>query len=269
MCHGIFMVFTRALSAGGGIYMALANSGLQILNSSITRNRALQGGGIYLGTNHKNVRIANTVVSDNSARLGGGMHVGEFNTKLVVVGCSFEYNVADECAAALYMLPSGVLVIRSLFLGHVELSSAPVCGSVTSEYNADGAFVGNSFINNYGYGALQLHYSASNLIVNNTFAGNMAFTVGGAISVTSSDRLVLYNNTFRQNSALIFGGAISASYLSNTVFLKCSFEGNIVHGGSGGAIYLLATNNVNITGVMFAENLALTSGGSIFWSPRL
>ena len=222
--------------------------------------------GVYAGSNVNLVAegssfSGHTVTAVNTH--GAAISYGGVGT-LVVNKCKF----ADNCVTA------------NGHAGAIFMNSASCKATITNS-----TFTNNQSKSNYG-GAMWLAGHAITLR-GNTFAGNTAGSVGGAVYLVPCTNVekaaaeteaygsydaVLENNTFENNKAYSSGGAlyINPSAITVTTLLDhCTFTNNSTTTAGGGAVYnnqgtlTLGTDN------RFEENKSYGSGSAMFVSGNL
>src|SRR5439155_21528295 len=102
--------------------------------------------------------------------------------------------------------------------------------------------------------------------LNNVFFtnGNAGTNNGGAVELAAGD-LTVSNCSFSLNQAA-YGGAIYATNTTNpvrTLSITGAFSNNLSTNGSGGAVYMIGTTNVSITGGAFLNNASSSEGGAV------
>jgi len=210
---------------------------LQILNTTkgkmlgftISRGRAdgagidANGGGIFASNSTFDLEFIK-ITNNHAASLGGGMY-------------------SDNSLIYLYNMSSGYTAI----------------GGFGIDNNTAGAFGG------------AIYYASGQMKANNIFFGNnTATSAGGAVYVASSVTVTDFyaDLTFRDNRVTAgMGGAIYLNgvtgwdtYPSNTIS-KATFLNNEANEGGG----LLASNcnNLNLTNMIFNDNIATNNGGGM------
>jgi len=128
------------------------------------------------------------------------------------------------------------------------------------------AFV-NANDNRSGGSALSLTGDGAD-VTNCVFQNNFAIISGAAID-TEGDVDLIDNCVFVNNSCNISGAAITVenntiALISNCVFSKNSIVGDVIDGGSGGAINVGDNGTITqLTGCLFSGNSAQIDGGAI------
>ena len=180
-------------SNGGGIY---SFSVMNMQNSVITNNSSTSwGGGVQMyqaayGTSQWD----NVTVVDNQAKYGGGCHFR--GTPIMVVNSTFHTNYASSGGGAMmfqYYATSGGLTTNDIVFSNCT-------------------FTANSVANDRSGGAVSIEAGTPSFI-DSVFTGNVAFYIGGAISMGRG------NTSFQPPECLLRG---------------CTLNGNVA--GAGGAI---------------------------------
>lgn len=159
--------------------------------------------------------------------------------------------------------------------GAIFMNNASCKATITNS-----TFTNNQSESNYG-GAMWLAGHAITLR-GNTFAGNTAGSVGGAVYLVpctnvekaaaeteaySSYDAVLENNTFENNKAYSGGGAlyITPSTITVTTLVdRCTFTNNSSTTGNGGAVYNNQGTLTLGTGNLFEENKSYNGGSGMY-----
>ncbi len=265
-------------------------------------NKAGNGGtltaasGTLVNIKDQSNKPENTTVKLQGVTLTGstrGVYAGN-NVNLVAEGSSFSghtVTAVNTNGAAISYGGVGTLVVNNCkfadnrvtangHAGAIFMNSASCKATITNS-----TFTSNQSKSNYG-GAMWLAGHAITLR-GNTFAGNTAGSVGGAIYLVPCTNVekaaaeteaygsydaVLENNTFENNKAYSSGGAlyINPSTITVTTLLDhCTFTNNSTTTAGGGAVYnnqgtlTLGTDN------RFEENKSYGSGSAMFVSGNL
>lgn len=217
--------------------------------------------GVYAGRNvnlvaERSSFSGHTVTTVNTH--GAAISYGGVGT-LVVSNCKFADNrvTANGHAGAIFM------------------NSASCKATITNS-----TFTNNQSKSNYG-GAVWLAGHAITLR-GNTFAGNTAGSVGGAVYLvpcTNAEKAaaeteaygsydaVLENNTFKNNTAYSAGGAlyINPSAITVTTLVdRCTFTNNSSTTSNGGAVYTNQGTLTLGTGNLFEENKSYNGGSGMY-----
>ena len=108
-------------------------------------------------------------------------------------------------------------------------------------------------------GALLVNRKGMVHITGGRFADNVA-RLGGAVYCSDADRCSFEDVVFVNNAALVNGGAVLATSDTPLVLRRASACFNTV-GANGGAVFVAATEEAEITNSLFEENVALAGGG--------
>ncbi len=140
----------------------------------------------------------------------------------------------------------------------IENSSAKIINN-TINHNDMACLGGGIYINN----------STDVLVENNIIDANMVSSgygeaFGAGIYIDSSQYITVKNNTICNNyNNFGYGGAIYVLQSDNVEITNNNISGNIT-GGYGGAVYAAFSTNINIIGNLFYNNRADLSGGGMF-----
>ena len=233
----------------------------------------------------------NTTVKLQGVTLTGatrGVYAGR-NVNLVAEGSSFSghtVTTVNTHGAAISYGGVGTLVVSNCkfadnrvtangHAGAIFMNSASCKATITNS-----TFTNNQSKSNYG-GAVWLAGHAITLR-GNTFAGNTAGSVGGAVYLvpcTNAEKAaaeteaygsydaVLENNTFKNNTAYSAGGAlyINPSAITVTTLVdRCTFTNNSSTTSNGGAVYTNQGTLTLGTDNRFEENKSYSSGSGMY-----
>ncbi|MDQ6834023.1 MAG: hypothetical protein M3008_11545, partial [Chloroflexota bacterium] len=183
------------------------------------------------------LNVANATLANNVAISGGAIN----NTgTLIVTGCTFQSNDADNDGGALYT-SGGATITNSLF--SMNLSQGGDGGAI--------AIVGSTVT-----------------VVGSTFSGNRTNGFGGAIvvrTVSGPPRIVgmlsLINSTVSGNSAVSLGGGVYLAPYSSAILTNDTVTGNSLgSGGIGGGIYTESGATATLANTIVANNTTTGNG---------
>ncbi|AVP98523.1 hypothetical protein C7S18_15605 [Ahniella affigens] len=232
---------------GGGALYALLLNRIDIADSRFQNNTGSNGGAVYsLGTLAVNI-VDSAFIGNQAIGTGGnpgnggnagGLGVDGAARLLDVCRTRFVDNTSNAFGAGffsvMYDTQSRSRFEDVLFQGNRQLSSTQHTGGA---YIQDGPFALErvAFINNEanGFGGLFVAGSASGMIRNATFAGNVARQgLGAAMALTNTAPIQIVNSTIANNVATAaFAAGISINApnqltLTNTIFANNS-GGNV------------------------------------------
>ena len=291
-----------AYKDGGAIYFATKVDNLLVNGSTFSNNDATggNGAGIYIPAG-SNITVTNSTFTKNIAsNIGGAIYWGSsesFKTK----DSTFEGNEAEQGATIYFKNNLREIIVRDTeFLGNKETGGnggalkIPLdatadtlyiinCTFRENDVNGDGAavYVPEGVKNVHVYnctfedntatgngGALYLANKNELVIVNVTFARNIA-NEGPNVYIANSMNRTLFNNTkFINNTARTGNGAgISLEKVTNAEFNNCTFDGNNALRGNGGALFVPNTVTSIILNDIdtYTNNNAGLYGGAIYW----
>ena len=245
---------TSTGATGGGIS---STTTLNITNSTITGNSALQsGGGI---SNSGTATITNSNIWNNNSSGGGfagGGGIASSGASLTITGSTINGNTSSRLGA-------GILVSSN--------------GATTT--NITGSTISNNFLNTTqgfdGGGGLFLGGTDTATITNSTISGNTVTTtsnIGNGAGLYAEGTLTLTNATVVNNSAAFDGGGLYRPNSSgNTINIRNSILANNTAGGTAPDIFgtvnsqgynlIRTTTGATITGT--------TTGNIIGVDPRI
>lgn len=263
-------------------------------NKAGSRGTLTAASGTLVNIKDQSNRPENTTVKLQGVTLTGstrGVYAGS-NVNLVAEGSSFSghtVTTVNTHGAAISYGGVGTLVVNKCkfadnrvtangHAGAIFMNNASCKATITNS-----TFTNNQSESNYG-GAMWLAGHAITLR-GNTFAGNTAGSVGGAVYLVPCTNVekaeteaydsydaVLEKNTFENNTAYSAGGAlyITPSTITVTTLVdRCTFTNNSSTTGNGGAVYnnqgtlTLGTDN------RFEENKSYSGGSAMFANGNL
>ena len=265
-------------------------------NKAGSRGTLTAASGTLVNIKEQSNRPENTTVKLQGVTLIGstrGVYAGS-NVNLVAEGSSFSghtVTTVNTHGAAISYGSVGTLVVNKCkfadnrvtangHAGAIFMNNASCKATITNS-----TFTNNQSKSNYG-GAMWLAGHAITLR-GNTFAGNTAGSVGGAVYLVPCTNVekaaaeteaygsydaVLENNTFKNNTAYSAGGAlyINPSAITVTTLLDhCTFTNNSTTTAGGGAVYnnqgtlTLGTDN------LFEENKSYGGGSAMLANGNL
>ena len=224
----------------------------------------------------------------NTATNGWGGAIYMTDSKLAIIGYTFEENSADYAGAILIDNvydssiagetgeTSTITISNSNFASNEAGTSG---GAIFVKKNltvSDSTFDGNNAVNGgavYITGGIQVSLSAS------TFTTNQATTYGGAIynaSTTSTSgkyglsvTSCIFGGTGTETDPYVYGnkskqgGAIYCTNIGNMLATDCNFISNKAT-AYGGALCIANKGSVSFSGGSFTGNGADTSGGAVY-----
>lgn len=253
---------------GGGLYVIGADE-LSLVRTIVDNNSGANGGGLYsLGS--RTVNLFDSLLAGNSATgSGGNPGNGGNGGGLGVDGAQRDINLCRSrlIGNAANAYGGGLFTVAYDQVGMVRLRESTFRdNSSTGSSNAHtgGVYLqggpfeisASTFRGNQaaGYGGLALFdhggTSASGLIVNSTFVGNLARTgLGGAMHLSASGGVTIQNSTFADNRAdcaVCFAGGIANSASAPLILRNVLFRNNT--GGNAFNPWTLLNAPVNGSG---------------------
>lgn len=237
----------------GGSILAL-DSNVSVEKCSFVGNKAtLYGGAIDVVESY--IGLTNCSFYENNAMFGGAIDI--WSSTLVLGNSTFGSTSVENSQGG----------------ASFDANSTGFYGGAIFAFDSDVSIASCTFFENnaiFSGGAIAV-FASNTSMFNCSFNDNIA-TIGGAISLSSSN-LVLGDSSFFGNSAedtasniydtnitTFHGGAIFASYSVIGAF-NCSFFGNIAN--FGGALCLEFTTAM-LGDASFHKNIAGQSGGAIY-----
>ena len=211
--------------------------------------------------NSEDVVLNNITYVNGTANYGGAIFADTSAENLIISNATFEKNVANVYAAAVFWdSPSGN-INHALFNDNRLVGSSTSGGAVY--WNATNCNISYaSFTNNYAKSHGGALYSAADTTAldNVNFTDNSAGNNGGAVWIKADSTVT--NSNFISNDAQGSGGAIWFES-GNTVLDNVNFTQNYADGTGGGAILIYGTSAI-ISNVNFSEDYAKNDGGAIY-----
>lgn len=233
---------------GGAIAMIFGNM-LNLMDSTISKNRVLgQGGGGGISVVQSNaVTLMRSTFSFNTAsEVGGGALWSGVLQNFKLQDCTFIKNVAEQGDGGAVVLGSFTtlsLIFNCTFIGNTAMQGS--CGAMSISSQSAGSL-----------GAL-------------TFTSNKAALQGGGVCLFETVRMSILRSTFIDNSVgeSLESGNGGAVYLNKdigTTIDNCDFLGNKAMLGSAIFVDLPSPFPVTISNNLFYNNSA-SGGGTVMW----
>ncbi|AFZ24102.1 hypothetical protein Cylst_1845 [Cylindrospermum stagnale PCC 7417] len=244
--------FSGSLVNGGGIQKTGSGT-LNVINSTISNNRANSAGGI-LNQGVGTLNITNSTISNNTAG-GGGVAGGIWNdggTLNITNSTISGNNSLTNEAGGIWNKSGTTTLINSTIVGN------------TANLQGGGIWIQNGTVNlnntditgNTAQSGGGIYNSGTFTIADSTLSGNSATSEGG--SIYNSGTATVSASILSNNSATNNGGGIFNSGTATVSDNKLS--GNTAQ--SGGGIYNSGTAIVTESGI--ADNSATNNGGGIY-----
>jgi len=189
------IVGNTAGDRGGGVYSGYAYPNhLDMIDCTITGNRAKWGGGIYSGGEYWDIlRMTNCDITRNYALVGGGIDCSSSNPLLT--NCTIAENVAS-------VLGSGVYCVSS----SPKLIGCTIKDNVSSFWHGGGVYC---------------TFNSSPILENCIIVGNQAEKEGGAIYTRSFSSPILTNCALIENRAGELAGGLYSDDSSAPILTNC------------------------------------------------
>lgn len=298
LCHVAMTSSTLSLNKAyeaGAVY--LKNASLTISNTSMTQNAALydysygggttryggNGGALLVVGAVGNVEINNSTFTNNSAyQYGGGIYLNASNATINASTFSGNQNNLDPSGDAYGFSSGGALFAfdtegsRNLTITNSTLTdntSGNSAGAVGTEGLNSVSITNSTITNNLAYakGALYLMTDGDVTLSGVQVNANIADTGAGIFidSITSGsvsiDRTSIFNNTATNNAGGVYvtgNPGLATLNISNS-----TISGNSATNNNGGGVFLTSNvSNVSILNSSIVDNVAGTSGASLYTS---
>ena len=241
---------------GGAILIGCSNVRTKISNCTFKQNKSFQYGGGAISYSGKELFLRTSSFNGNVAfSNGGAVSISSSSNlsmtyKCDISCCVFERNLAKNEGGAIYYSGKELLITASFFNeNNASFAGGAIliwCSNVKSDIS-NCTFKQNTAMEDSGNGGGAISYSGKELFIERSlFYGNIAFSSGGATSITDSPKLY---SKIKCN--------IAKCNISN-----CSFQRNLAKKQDGGAIYY-SGKELFIKGSLFDGNAAISNGGAI------
>ena len=232
---------------GGALWCQTDYAGIycniNISNSVITGNTALQRGGAISSGTDSNLSLTNSTLSNNTATLSGGA-INQNGGVLTLTNSTVSENRVLGDGGFMYTGPGGGIY------------------AFTAAINISGSTLSGNTANGSG-GAITSLRTAAMDITNSTLSGNSAATgYGGAIySYSSTGTVSISGSTISNNSSQLAGGGVTV-YYDSLVIKNSTISGNTSSSMAGGV--MSSYGDIAISNSTITNNTAETIGGGIF-----
>lgn len=277
----------KAKSRGGAIFATKATESyvtrfVHLENCLFIGNDAATGGAVALYSGSSEyaegsiVTIVNSEFTSNTATTAGAISA-ERKSKLTIKGSTFNENVSENEAGALYIIGEANVTISDSKITNNKAGSHGGAISVrSSDLTIKTSIIENNETSKNG-GAIYVAYSsnidrnAKVTISDSAFKGNTSPSSGGAIYATRREIendtkvLTVKSTDFAQNVADNNGGAVLLTGGVDVYMKDVSFVSNSVKDksdGVGGAIGIFSST-LEIDGGVFTKNSSNQTGGAI------
>ncbi|MCD4730693.1 MAG: right-handed parallel beta-helix repeat-containing protein, partial [Bacteroidales bacterium] len=248
---------------GGGMYSD--SSEYQIILGGFSGNEAdVSGGGIYqrLGTaNISGVQFNNNSGSlglSNPASTGGGISCEDAN--LILSDLNFINNYADNAGGGIYVDSSSFLMQGC----HFSFNEADNGGGIYI-YNSPGILIDSTEILDCmaweDGGGIFLIDCINPVITNSNVEDNFAPHYGGGIRLMNCPNSNIMNCQINNNQAYYNGGGINIENSSNVMIDSCSFLNCQVFEKGGGVCFDNSTGTMNICEI---DSCSADFGGGLY-----
>lgn len=254
---------STATLSGGAI---VSYGPLNILDSNLTGNTALNGGALYLRFSGSQTTIVNSNLTDNQANgineahgLGGVILLWD-GAHASIQGSDIDDNTGVNGGAVYITEDASLLLEDSSMSGNKSLD-----GSGGGIYNRGTVtltrvtFDGNSTTSDKNGGGLYNEFGLA-LLTDVTFSNNQSEDGGGMANYNSTAYLT--NLTFRDNKAIGGNGGGLIDNYSLTNLVNVTFSNNLASFSGGG--YYSRGSIAALTNVTFFGNAAQSGGGIVY-----
>ena len=232
---------------GGAIAWAGVNG--TVVNCRFIDNKAInngttdsgRGGAVYLQAcehGNENTTFRDCYFYDNNAGTNGGALYWHEGAKFGYVdNCTFDNNIANRSAAAIFWIGTDGTIINSVFTNNQALGKVSANVAHTSGVQTTGGSGG------------AIIWAGSHGTINNTrFTNNSAAKRGGAVFLEGTD-----NGTEKIDC-------------TDVKFKNCTFTDNIAEINGGAIAWDEGARDGVMDNCTFINNTARANGGAIFWN---
>ncbi|MDY9922509.1 beta strand repeat-containing protein [Methanobacterium sp.] len=248
-------------NGGGAIYNGRGN--LTVTRNTFINNTANGGGAIASNYGYGTIN-ENTFTDNKGTGSSGGGAILDYYAVLNIKNNKFTNNQVKNGGGGAIKNGGGNLTItQNTFINNTANGGGG--GAILNNVKGIMTTIENNFSNNKangGAGGGISNSKGTSNVINSNFTHNMANN-GGAIT-SYLGYLNVNNSFFTNNTALYGGGAIHNEDITGNI-INCTFTGNIVNDGGGGAIEQAYVSNgsLNVIKSSFIDNKATTNGGAI------
>eukprot|EP00775_Hariotina_reticulata_P001119 gene1119-1454_t len=229
----------------GGAIAAQGAARINITDSWLARNHAMQDGGAIVLRDSSSLRASYSSAVSNNAKGGwGGAAMLNQMASINSSNCRWVNNSAGQ--------EGGLL---SAFTDRSE--DRPISALFIND-----TVIGNNATNSGG--AINARRTAAIILQDTEFADNWAGKVGGALSVMGSCRVQMTNCTIRDNTAGDVAGGLGLWDSAEMSIEQCNITHNRAKYGGGG-IGVFGSGVLNVTGSILAQNLGSQGGALRIW----
>jgi len=249
-----------ATSTGGGVTHSGAS--LEIIDSALTDNSAVEGGAVYL---QGDLRVAGSTLSGNSARDGGGIY--NLSAMASITDCVFQENTGDSGGALYNYFGTATITDSELSDNTAMYGGGGIINLFGLVEITRGALTSNVTL--FGSAGFMLNYGTA-VLTSSTLTGSSAPDNGGAFFNFGSDAahpasLSITDSLLAGNSA--YQGGVIFNHSATLTIEGSTFEDNQA-GYAGGVLMNLSgvdgqSGQVAITESTLAANSAVVTGGAI------
>jgi len=266
------------IGSGGGIGNYIGT--MEVTNSTVSNNTAVDGGGISNGAFSNTLTVSNSTISGNSALASGfseilGCGGGIYSQgTLTLNNCAMSTNSAESYGGGIFNSRGCALTLGNSTVsgnssaydaGAIEnVGTATLSGATISDNSAGS---GGGIENNGTLTVSNCTISGNSATLSVTGGGNVPGSGGGIVNAVFGDvpsvgTLVMTNTTVSGNSGYEGGGI--ASYFGALTISNSTISGNSAK--IGGGIEDAEGSTLELLNTIVAQNIAATGpdiGGSI------
>ena len=221
---GVAVVDSSAGTLGGAVYAANtvstlgARLRLELVDTTIARNRATSGGGVFVGLD-ADFTLSSSTMADNAATGDGGGLAAVTRSSVAATLSTLQGNTAGGSGGGAFTSTTRPVTIDATLVGG---NASLLDGGGLWSAGAGGVTVTKSTLagNSSGAGGGAASVGGAAVLENTTASGNSAVASGGGIRARAGANLRLFNTTVFGNSSALGGGVAHAGVpvlLRNTI----------------------------------------------------
>jgi predicted outer membrane repeat protein len=269
-CVGCRFLDNVAAREGGGI-AAASTSDVSCVDCLFDGNTGERGGGVDL-TGDAAFSDTNSTFTSNEAtdQDGGAVRVTN-GSEIAVTGTTFTGNSAGQAGGAIYISSPGDAVVIEGASFSVNTADNGDGGAICADRDTDLSIQSCTFDDNQSTfgsgGALAFDVIAAGFLVeisDSRFEDNEAGQDGGAVSAEGADLVAVTDTDFVRNRAPSgSGGALFLDASEDQRFLRSRFHANLADDAGGAVAEEQSTGTSEFENCIFTENIG-GNGGAIY-----
>ena len=254
---------------GGGISLHKINS-LTLSNVTLMDNFASFGGGSLLMVSVNNGVIQNVFVSQTIAsnlpipENGGGISI-QYANSMIVMDIFVSNTSAVTRGGGVYVMSSKYMTITNVTVINCIASYGGGIAIINLDYVniSDISVVGNRNKLSTGGGCMHMEGTSSLTLVNGRFFDGYS-SIGGCVNVVNSQSVKLTNFFVTSCIAELIGGGLAMTSSSDVTTQSGVISNCLSHGNGAGMAIIDGNDEIRMTNVTIASNVADNVGGGLY-----